>query len=169
MKAKVLILLVGLLLGLAAAVLFPRFRDQLTPGVLRPAPTEGVVEDKRSEGDRLLLTLVTADGAVLATFTKKVAEIDLLVTPGDTVSLGLDGYRPFVEDPEIERVVKAPPREEAVQPIPTAESPGDSTAQGPGDPTAEGSIGPPISESPVDPEVESPMESQPEPASPPAN
>lgn len=126
MKGKVLLLLVGILIGLAAAVLFPRVRELLTPGVLKKAPTEGVVDDKRSEGDRLLLTLVTAEGAVLATFTQQVAEIDLLVARGDTVSLSLDGYRPFVENPEIDRVVKGAP---AAGAPPAAES--TSSAEGP--------------------------------------
>lgn len=137
MKAKLLLLLLGLLLGLGAAVLFPRVRESLTPGVLKRAPTTGVVEDKRREDDRLLLTLVTADGAVLATFTKRVPEIDLLVARGDTVSLALDGYRPFVEDPEIERVVKAPPLEEAAQPLPTVDSPVDAQIDSPAEPQVE--------------------------------
>ena len=151
MKGKLLLLLLGLLIGLAAAVLFPRLRESLTPGVLRQAPTEGVVEDKRSEGDRLLLTLVTGDGAVLATFTKKVAEIDLLVAPGDTVSLALDGYRPFVEDPEIERVVKAPPPAAEVQSIPTVESPSHPEPGSPPETPAG---------APLEPRVEDPAEPQ---------
>ncbi len=161
MKAKILILLLGLLIGLAAAVLFPRFRDQLTPGVLRSAPTEGVVEDKRSEGDRLLLTLVTADGAVLATFTEKVAEIDLLVAPGDTVGLALDGYRPFVEDPEIQRVVKATQDEEA-QPVPPVDGRVEPQAEDVVEPQAGGAVDPRAEDS-VETQGGSPAEPQPEP------
>lgn len=127
MRGKILLLVVGILIGLAAAVLVPRFRELLTPSALKKAPTEGTVEDKRSDEDRLLLTLVTAEGAVLATFTRQVAEIDLLVARGDTVSLALDGYRPFVEDPEIERVVKGPPAGD-VPPLEGSASP----AVGPG-------------------------------------
>ncbi len=82
-------------------------------------PIEGVVESKRWDDDRLLLTLVTADGAVLATFHRKVPEIDLLVAPGDSVSLALGRYRPFVEDPEIARVVKTPPAAEVEASPPT--------------------------------------------------
>jgi hypothetical protein len=118
MKVKVFLLVLGFLVGLAAAVLAPGLRERLMPEGWRGAPTEGVVEEKRSEEGRLLLTLVTADGAVLATFTQRVAEIDLLVAPGDTVSLSLDGYRPFVEDPEIARVIKAPAAAFEVDPGP---------------------------------------------------
>lgn len=109
MRAKLLILLLGILVGLGVGVLFPTVRERLTPASLKASPTEGVVADKRREEDRLLLTLVTADGSVLATFTQRVSEIDLLVAKGDTVSLSLGGYRPFVEEPEIQRVMKAPP------------------------------------------------------------
>jgi hypothetical protein len=41
---------------------------------------------------------------VLATFTKRVAEIDLLIEPGDTIALALRSDEPFVDDPQIERV-----------------------------------------------------------------
>ena len=118
MKAKLLMLVLGLVIGLAAAVLMPRFWQRLVPAGWQSDPTDGVVQEKRWEDDRLLLTLVTADGAVLATFGRQVPEIDLLVEAGDTVSLALDGYRPFVEDPEIVRVVKAPPEVEAPAPEP---------------------------------------------------
>ena len=107
MKAKILLLLLGVLVGVAAAVLLPGFRDRLLPDRLRADPTEGAIAEKRLEEGRLLLTLVTDDGAVLATFTQRLSEIDLLVAKGDTVGLSLDGYRPFVEDPEIVRVRKA--------------------------------------------------------------
>ena len=109
-------LLLGIVLGLAAAVLMPRLWQSLLPQGWKAAPVEGVVESKRWDDERLLLTLVTADGAVLATFHRQVPEIDLLVAPGDTVSLALGGYRPFVEDPQIARVVKAPPETEAPPP-----------------------------------------------------
>ncbi len=122
MKAKTLLLVLGILIGLAAATLMPRFWQRLVPQRWKTAPTEGVVEEKRWEEDRLLLTLVTSDGAVLATFTQRVSEIDLLVVPGDTVSLSLDGYRPFVEDPEIVRVIKARAGQEISEP-PAALSP----------------------------------------------
>ena len=155
MKVKILVLLLGILIGLGAAVIFPAMRQRLTPTVLKSAPTQGVVEDKRSEPDRLLLTVVTPGGAVLATFTKRVPEIDLLVEPGDTVSLALGGYRPFVEDPEIERVVKAPlqPEEPPPPAEPRAEGPTDPGAESLDDPQAEG-LGDLEAEIPSDPPAE---------------
>ncbi len=66
----------------------------------------GPVAAKQRKGDRLLLTVVTPAGAVLGTFKKKVDEIDLLVETGDTVTLAIAGYQPFLEDPEIARVAK---------------------------------------------------------------
>ena len=106
MKAKSLLLLLGVLVGAVLVLFLPRLRG-VVPEAWRPAPTEGVVEEKRAEADRLLLTLVTEEGAVLSTFSQRVPEIDLLVSEGDTVGLSLDGYKPFVEDPEIVRVDKA--------------------------------------------------------------
>ncbi|MBI2369318.1 MAG: hypothetical protein HYV08_03620 [Deltaproteobacteria bacterium] len=61
---------------------------------------------KQREEDRLLLTVLTPRGAILATFRQKVAEIDLLVDVGDTLTLGLPRYEPFLADPRIERVRK---------------------------------------------------------------
>ena len=65
---------------------------------------EGVVRAKRSEPERVLLTIPTADGTLLATFTENVAEIDLLVVQGDSIALGLAAYEPFVTNPPIARV-----------------------------------------------------------------
>ncbi len=127
MRAKSLLLLLGILVGVAAVVLLPRLRDRLVPAAWKPAPTAGVVEEKRSEESRLLLTLVTDEGAVLATFAQRVPEIDLLVARGDTVSLELDGYRPFVEDPEIVRVEKAPAGGGSTPPRPAVGSVADFT------------------------------------------
>ncbi len=132
MKSRLLLLLLGVVLGLAAAQLAPRFWHRVTPAALRGAPTVGEVESKRWDEDRLLLTLVTDSGAVLATFSRRVAEIDLLVDVGDTVALALRRYRPFVEDPVIDRVVKAAGEAEplapaAVEPPPVTEpAPGES-------------------------------------------
>jgi Holliday junction resolvase-like predicted endonuclease len=41
---------------------------------------------------------------ILATYTKRVAEVDLLVEPGDTIALELRRDEPVVDDPPIERV-----------------------------------------------------------------
>jgi hypothetical protein len=148
MKAKGLLLLLGVLVGVGLAVLLPQLRDRLLPASLRQPPTEGVIESKRLEEDRLLLTLVTSEGAVLATFNQRLDEIDLLVAKGDTVALALDGYRPFVEDPEIVRVQKAAVEEQGEEPEEAAAAeaetePAEAVAEPPEATEAEASQPPP--------------------------
>jgi hypothetical protein len=46
---------------------------------------------------------------MLATFTQRVADLDVLLDSGDTVTLVTHGYATFVEDPGLERV-KEPSR-----------------------------------------------------------
>jgi len=41
---------------------------------------------------------------LLATFTQKIEEIDLLVAEGYTTTIRLRAYSPFVENPVLERV-----------------------------------------------------------------
>jgi Holliday junction resolvase-like predicted endonuclease len=41
---------------------------------------------------------------ILATYTKRVTEVDLLVEPGDTIALELRNAEPVVDEPPIERV-----------------------------------------------------------------
>jgi len=45
---------------------------------------------------------------MLATFDKKVPEIDLLVAQGDSVTLGVQAYRPFIQEPDLLGVRKFP-------------------------------------------------------------
>ena len=51
--------------------------------------------------------VATAQGPMLVTFTQRVAELDLLLEPGDRVELITPGYATFVEDPTLERVKKS--------------------------------------------------------------
>jgi hypothetical protein len=67
---------------------------------------EGPVTAKQRQDERLLLTVSTRAGAILATFRKQVEEINLLVEEGDTVALDVPGYQPFMQNPEIIRVAK---------------------------------------------------------------
>lgn len=110
-RRGVLLFLLGLALGVAGALLAPRFLAPYLPAALRDGGelVEGEVLGKRLDGERLLLTVETPRGAVLATFRDKVAEIDLLVEAGDSVTLGLGRYRPFVNDPALEGVRKTVP------------------------------------------------------------
>lgn len=122
--------LFGMVLGVAGALLVPMFLGPYMPTFLRVEEEEvtGVVADKRGDTDRLLLTVRTQRGAVLATFTRRVPEIDLLVSRGDTVVLGLGAYEPFVENPDLRGVRKA--EEAAVGPR-GAEAAGESEATEP--------------------------------------
>jgi len=98
----------GLAAGVAGTLLIPRLAGPYLPGVLRGTTelVEGEALRKERQEDRLLLTVVTEEGAILATFVQQAGEIDLLVDEGDTVILALRGYEPFVTDPRIEGVKK---------------------------------------------------------------
>lgn len=100
---------VGLALGVSGTLLGPRWLSPYVPEAIRAKGehVEGKVTRKLKEEDRLLLTIVTKEGSILATFRKRIQEIDLLVEQGDLVTLSLRRYDPFVTDPVIERVRKA--------------------------------------------------------------
>lgn len=104
-------LLAGLVLGAVGAVFLPDLARPYLPPALRMGEEEvaGLVLDKRTEGERLLLTVDTDRGATLASFSRRVSEIDLLVTEGDSVTLGLGAYAPLVEDPSLAGVRKGRP------------------------------------------------------------
>ncbi len=101
----------GIGVGVAGTLLGPRLVSPYLPEVVRGKTelVEGVVARKEQEPDRLLLTVVSQQGAILATFQKKIAEINFLIEEGDTVTLALPGYQPFVDDPPIGRVRKQKP------------------------------------------------------------
>ena len=101
-------LLAGIALGVAATLLVPRYLTPYLPAPFRPGElrVQGPVLAEQQEEDRLLLTVETEQGAMLATFRRQVAEIALLVDEGDTVTLGLREYAPFVEDPKLVGVYK---------------------------------------------------------------
>jgi hypothetical protein len=98
--------LIGVAAGVSGALYGPRWSESFLPEGLRPKtePIEGEVRRKLKEADRLLLTVLTRDGVVLATFKRRVTEIEALVQEGDLVTLALGRYEPFVENPEITRV-----------------------------------------------------------------
>ncbi|HLC41209.1 MAG TPA: hypothetical protein VJO34_06215 [Methylomirabilota bacterium] len=100
-----LIFLVGIAVGIAGTVLVPRAAGRYLP-VGKGVVVEGEVVRKLKEQDRLLLTVRTELGTLLATFRKRVTEIDLLVSEGDLLALAIRRYEPFVDDPTIDRVRK---------------------------------------------------------------
>lgn len=129
MKAKLFLFLFGVLVGFLVAVLFRPLVQPMVGELLRDEAdrTEGRVVGKRLQGKRLLLTVNAAEGTILATFEKRVEEIDMLVEEGDLVTLGVPRYEPFVADPPVLAVRKRePPAVEAgdEEPPGPAEEPG---------------------------------------------
>ncbi|MDX1396074.1 MAG: hypothetical protein R3195_16950 [Gemmatimonadota bacterium] len=122
-------LVTGLVLGIAGTILVPRFLAPYLPAVFGPRGERltGPVLAEERDGDRLLLTLQTEPGALIASFTERVAEIALLVEPGDTVSILVDDYDPFVADPDFEGVRKASAPPAGTTPGATPAAPADST------------------------------------------
>ena len=105
-----IVFLIGLVVGIVGTLLVPRYLGPYLPSGLGGGGVslQGPVLGKRQEDGRLLLTVQAEQGAVLATFSERVAEIDLLVDVGDTVSLGVPGYEPFIDDPTFRGIRKAP-------------------------------------------------------------
>jgi hypothetical protein len=104
-------LLGGLMLGFLSAVMMNLFAPELLDPYTRQfIPSDqiesvrGTVVKKQRDSARLLLTLSTSKGVLLATFTQKLEELDLLIAEGYTITIRLRTYSPFVENPVIERV-----------------------------------------------------------------
>jgi len=102
-------LLVGMVVGFGAASRGPALIAPYLPkaGSGADEHIEGQVVRKQREGNRLLVKVTTAQGPMLVTFTQKVADLDVLLDPGDTVTLVIPGYATFVENPVLERVKEA--------------------------------------------------------------
>lgn len=104
-------LLVGLVLGVVGTLFLPPLvRPYLPEGLRGSAVTVSgpvlAMQLEETSPPRLLLTVQAEQGALLATFTERVAEINLLVDQGDSITLGVVRYEPFVENPSFEGVVK---------------------------------------------------------------
>ena len=99
-------LLVGVAVGFGAATRGPALIAPYLPQVGGGSGEhiEGQVVRKQRDGNRLLVKITTARGPMLVTFTRKVADLDVLLDPGDTVTLVIPAYATFVEDPLLERV-----------------------------------------------------------------
>jgi len=101
-------LLAGLVLGIAGTVFVPRLLAPYLPDLFggHGEILTGPVLAEERDGDRLLLTIQAEQGAFIASFTQRVAEIGMLVAPGDTVTLAVEDYDPFIENPDFEGVRK---------------------------------------------------------------
>ncbi len=100
--------ILGLVLGILAVVFLPGYVRPYIPDWAAGKTTvvKGTVTAKQKKDTALLLTVNTPDGVLLATFTRKVDEINLLVNEKDTLEFTLAKYAPFIDDPKIVRVVK---------------------------------------------------------------
>jgi hypothetical protein len=103
--------LVGVVVGVGVANKGPALIAPYLPNpVSGPSEhLEGQIVRKQREGNRLLVKVSTTKGPMLVTFTQKVADLDVLLDAGDTVTLGTSGYATFIDDPLLERV-KEPAR-----------------------------------------------------------
>jgi hypothetical protein len=101
-------LIMGIAIGVAGTYLAPDLIGPYLPEAIvgKSVIIEGKVVEKQLKQTSLLLTINTSEGALLATFKKRVEEIGLLVNEGDLVDLLLRRYEPFVENPGIKRVRK---------------------------------------------------------------
>lgn len=112
------IFLTGLVLGVLGTLLLPGLLRPYLPASLQGSDdtVSGLVTAKERQDDKLLLTVDSQRGAVLATFSKKVAEISLLVDEGDSLTLAVRLVEPFVEDPAIREVHKTGRRQPSATP-----------------------------------------------------
>ncbi len=122
-------LAIGIALGVGAMTKGPALVAPYLPKSIsgQSERIEGEVVRKQRDGNRLLVKVATIQGPMLVTFTQKVAELDLLLEPGDRVELITPSYATFVEDPTLERV-KRPTGAGVVSP---PSSPSSGSPQGP--------------------------------------
>jgi hypothetical protein len=95
--------LAAIIVNLAAPDLLTPYTQALSP-VDQSESVKGLVVKKQRESARLLLTLSTPKGVLLAIFTEKIDEVDLLIAEGSSTTIRLRTYSPFVENPVIEKV-----------------------------------------------------------------
>ncbi len=98
----------GLILGILCTIFLPRYVRPYLPELImgKAVVVKGTVIAKQKKENTLLLTVNTSQGALLATFDKKVDETNLLINEQDTIEFTLPKYMPFIDDPKIIRVVK---------------------------------------------------------------
>lgn len=113
-RGGILTFAAGIALGVGGTIYGPELVAPHLPELVqrKVANIEGTVVVEKREGDRLLLTVRTQEGSILATFKEKVAETELLISEGDLITLVLGRYKPFVEDPVIGRVRKREPQQQ---------------------------------------------------------
>lgn len=108
--------LVGVVVGVGVADIGPALIASYLPRTVSGLSEhlEGQIVRKQRDGNRLLVKVSTTKGPMLVTFTQKATDLDVLLDPGDTVTLATSGYATFIEDPVLDRV-----REPARAPSPS--------------------------------------------------
>ncbi|MDH5564165.1 MAG: hypothetical protein OEY91_11160 [Nitrospirota bacterium] len=141
----------GLGVGLSGPFLATKYMEPYLPGFMKKPlhPLEGIVTHKQQDQDRLLMTVTTQDGTILATFRKQVAEIALLVEEQDSITLDVRQYEPFVNDPPVLKVNKQ---------VPQVNGPSSASTTVPPPPSSVEGIIPPESLLPTPPSTEAPLE-----------
>ncbi len=129
--APATVFLLGIGLGLSGPMLTTRYLDSYLPAFLKDTmhPLEGSVTHKQRQEDRLLVTITTQDGSILATFQQQVPEIDLLIEKRDLVTLDVPQYKPFVTDPTLLRVTKHTEMSPAIAGSPNTSVPSTQTKE----------------------------------------
>jgi hypothetical protein len=119
----------GLLLGILGAIFLPNYVRPYIPEWLtgKAVVVKGTVTAKQKKENAVLLTVNTPEGVLLATFKKKVDEINLLINEKDAIEFTLPKYMPFIEDPKVIRVVKE--QQPVPEPVPEAKPAGKSTKE----------------------------------------
>jgi hypothetical protein len=117
-------LLAGVILGIGVATMGPVVVAPYLPKSVsgQGERMQAEVLRKQRDANRLLLKVGTAQGPMLVTFTQKVTELDLLLEPGDTLTLITTGYATFVDDPTLDRVQRPSGAGSAPVPPPVSSS-----------------------------------------------
>jgi len=108
-RSRMVTFIFGLALGVLCTIFLPKYvRPYLPESIMgKETVVRGTVMAKEKKGNTLLLTVNTSRGALLATFAKKADEVNLLVNEKDDVEFTMEKYKPFIDDPNITRVIKA--------------------------------------------------------------
>jgi hypothetical protein len=105
---RFVLFILGLVLGILGTIFLPAYVRPYIPEWItgKSVVVTGTVAAKQRKENTLLLTVETPSGVLLATFRKKVDEINLLINETDTIEFNLPKYLPFIDDPRIVRVAK---------------------------------------------------------------
>lgn len=135
----------GLILGILGTIFLPDYVRPYVPQWVtgKAVVVKGTVAAKQKKDNALLLTVDTPEGVLLATFKKKVDEVNLLINEKDLLEFTLPKYVPFIDDPKIIRVVKEqrPAPEPAPEPKPEEKSAKGVKPKGQEKPQAPGATG----------------------------